>query len=39
MGIAEWAKKHHELTLSFIRDGMRDGRGREAPVNELSAPR
>jgi pimeloyl-ACP methyl ester carboxylesterase len=26
VAIAEWAKKHWELTLSFIRDGMRDGR-------------
>jgi hypothetical protein len=36
IGIAEWAKRHHELTLSFIRDGKpRDG----ASVNELSASR
>jgi pimeloyl-ACP methyl ester carboxylesterase len=27
VAIAEWAKKHHELTLEFILDGMRDGRG------------
>jgi hypothetical protein len=26
VAIAEWAKKHWELTLSFIQDGMRDGR-------------
>jgi hypothetical protein len=28
VAIAEWAQKHHELTLSFITDGVRDGRGR-----------
>jgi len=27
VAIAEWAKRHHELTLSFILDGIRDGRG------------
>jgi hypothetical protein len=27
VSIAEWAKRHHELTLSFIWDGMRSGRG------------
>ena len=26
VAIAEWAKKHWELTLSFIADGARDGR-------------
>jgi hypothetical protein len=30
VAIAEWAKKHWELTLSFIGDGTRDGR-RPAP--------
>jgi hypothetical protein len=28
VAIAEWAKRHWELTLSFIWDGMRDSRGR-----------
>jgi hypothetical protein len=26
--IAEWAEKHDKLTLSFITDGIRDGRDR-----------
>lgn len=40
MAIAEWAKKHSELTLSFIWDGMRDERGRipSSPAAALSAP-
>ena len=40
MAIAEWAKKHWELTLSFIWDGMRDDRGRvpSSPSPGLSAP-
>jgi pimeloyl-ACP methyl ester carboxylesterase len=33
VAIAEWAKKHWELTLSFIRDGMRDGRGPAASLS------
>jgi pimeloyl-ACP methyl ester carboxylesterase len=28
VAVAEWAKRHYELTLEFIRDGMRDGAGR-----------
>jgi hypothetical protein len=28
VAIAEWAKKHRELTLAFIRDGIRGGHGR-----------
>jgi hypothetical protein len=37
VAIAEWAKKHWELTLSFLRDGMRDGRG-PAPSLSSRAP-
>jgi hypothetical protein len=37
VAIAEWAKKHWELTLSFIGDGMRDGR-RPAPSLSSRAP-
>jgi hypothetical protein len=28
VAIADWAKRHYELTLDFIRDGMRDDAGR-----------
>jgi pimeloyl-ACP methyl ester carboxylesterase len=35
VAIAEWANKHWELTLSFIRDGLRDGR---RPAVSLSCP-
>jgi hypothetical protein len=35
VAIAEWAKTHHELTLEFIRDGIRDDRSR-APL--LASP-
>jgi hypothetical protein len=40
MAIAEWARRHWELTLSFIWDGMRDDRGRVAssPSPAMSSP-
>src|SRR5262249_23184404 len=31
VAIAEWAKRHDELTLAFIQDGMRGGRARSLP--------
>jgi hypothetical protein len=37
VAIAEWAKKHWELTLSFIRDGIRD-RAVRAPSMPSPAP-
>jgi pimeloyl-ACP methyl ester carboxylesterase len=37
VAIAEWARKHWELTLSFIQDGMRD-RGGRAPSMPSPAP-
>ena len=43
VAIAEWAKQHQELTLAFIRNGMREGEGATksgaVQVNEFSAPR
>ena len=36
VAIAEWAKKHHELTLEFIRNGMRDGRDRASSLPSAS---
>lgn len=35
VAIAEWAKKHWELTLSFIQDGMRDS---QRPASSRSFP-
>jgi hypothetical protein len=32
VAIADWAEKHHELTLSFITDGIRSGQGRRGLV-------
>jgi hypothetical protein len=37
VAIAEWAKRHYELTLSFIWDGTRGDRGR-APSLSASLP-
>src|SRR5215468_6780275 len=36
VAIAEWAKKHPELTLEFIRNGMRDGRDRASSLPSAS---